>query len=623
MKIKRFWGILAASAGILLFASPWARAANTYTVAMDVTNPADGYTFMRENPDQIALRVTNTGDTLAITSVKFVFVNATFNTTTASTVPAGWSRAITNTGAESSITFTATGGGIGLGGAQTFPVSIKGHGGGGIGIPAAASDVTDSLLSMTVLNGGNAFALQGSFPSWTRHGLKITSLDPNPTTISGGQNTTYTITVQNVSSGTKTVSPSLLSFTGTGSITYASGPAPASASLAGVQLRNFTYEYTGSGGGTVTVSATASATGVTAPSFTGATVLTINTLAATIKVDPMQVPSGYLVTVSLSVTNTGTADSTNVVPGTVTTAGTATKTLTAGPTPASISALPGGTSSIITWEYMITGTNLQTYGFTSSATADAGQTSGSVSTNPPFGNISTVYATVTPNYMGEGSTNQTLEFECFNSTGQGVKEIRIRSDSVDFVASSAQGGYPTVGTWSFSIASPDVIFTAPNVQSQIPSGSSAIFRVTYASFPQVINDMSDPFNIRFTKNDDFTDLYDIPFSTTSHQISLIKGTARNLSSQYLDTTTVTATVTNNGTPASGVAITWAVTQGKLSSTSTTTDGAGQTSVTYSAPSTLKDVDGKVTASQGAATESIEIQVDGTRPETTSSVKEKL
>ncbi len=604
----------------LMLGSLRADAANTYTVALDNTTVTDTYVTMRQTTDQMAFKVTNTGNSLAITSVKFIFVNGIYDTRNTSGAPSGWSVAVTNSGSESSITFTASSGSIPVGGSLTFSITLKGDG--SASIQTAAADATDTLSSMTVANGGNTFTLGGSFPTWLRYGMLISSLTPSPTSVGAGVSTTYTLSVTNVSSATQNnIAPGTMTQTsGTGAVTYVSGPTPATRNLNANANNSFTYVYSGANGGTVVMSNTVGNGTVTAPSFDG-TSLTVNTLSSTIAVDTTTIPSGYSVVVTLTVTNGGTLAATTVTPGTITTGGTATKTLISGPSPSSVASLPAGSTVSFVYQYMITGTNGQTYTFTNNATADGGQsTTGTTTTS---GSIGLVYATVTPIYVGRGSTNTALDFQCYNTTGLTVSAIRIRAANASFVAASGTSTDALLSGWTTSISTTDVTFTSPGTSSNLASGKNGTLRVTYSSFPSPASDTSYTYSLRFTKSDGNTTTFAGPaFSVTLDKITLAKSPDKNLISQNNGTVDITATVTNNGSPVNAVAVTFSTSDGKLSSTSVSTNASGLATTTLTAPTTPTDIEATVTATIGSAVETTTIYIDGTNAESSTTVREK-
>jgi len=78
-------------------------------------------------------------------------------------------------------------------------------------------------------------------------------------------------------------------------------------------------------------------------------------------------------------------------------------------------------------------------------------------------------------------------------------------------------------------------------------------------------------------------------------------------------TTITATLTSDGSPLSGKTISWAATDGSLSSSSATTDSSGRATVTYTAPSVAvqSDVTITVSFSGDAEYQAVEAKSSGT------------
>ena len=270
---------------------------------------------------------------------------------------------------------------------------------------------------------------------------------------------------------------------------------------------------------------------------------------------------------------------------------------------------------------MITGTNNQTYRFSNNATADNGQTTSTVQTS--LGSIGLTYATVSPNYVGKGSTNKTLNFVAFNSTGLGTKSIRFRAANTSFVASSASSPDPAYSGWTNTISGKDVTFTSPGTSSNLPSGANANFQITYSSFPAPASDTNYQYSVLFTESDNSTSTYSsLDFYVTVYQISLSRSPSTNIPSNSNGTSDITATVTNNGVAANNVTVAFSTTDGKLSAASVATNVSGQATTTLTAPSTPTDIEATVTATINSAAQTTTVYIDGTNAENSSSSREK-
>jgi hypothetical protein len=100
-------------------------------------------------------------------------------------------------------------------------------------------------------------------------------------------------------------------------------------------------------------------------------------LSATIAATPAAVTVGQVVTVTLTVQNTGGVDLGDLTPGAPSISGTATTGPPSGPTPASIASLAPGASGTFTWTYATSGPG--TLSFTGSVTARSISAGGTVS----------------------------------------------------------------------------------------------------------------------------------------------------------------------------------------------------------------------------------------------------
>lgn len=124
---------------------------------------------------------------------------------------------------------------------------------------------------------------------------------------------------------------------------------------------------------------------------------------------PQYVVSGTNVTLNLTITNMGTTNISNIIPGNVSmaTTGNASATKLSGPSPANVSSLAPNATTSFTWVYNVTGSGtggsvvFQTY-----ATANSGNYStGSVSSNPVYvGNLIAVMSAPSQAVTGQNIT---------------------------------------------------------------------------------------------------------------------------------------------------------------------------------------------------------------------------
>lgn len=259
--------------------------------------------------------------------------------------------------------------------------------------------VDEQTLSATVpaglAPGPRTLRVQGPFgtsgevaDAFTVEGSALASLTASiaaaPARVSVGQSFTVTLTVTNPTAAAATgVAPSIPVVTGTATVSVPTGPVPASIpKLAPGASGTFAWTYRTTGAGTLAVAGGASAT----DSFSGTTVTCVTDPGrpATATVDrpaalTASLPAsgaaalGQEFTVAMTVSNTGGASATSVVPGTpaVVPAGMATLKAGPGPVPASVPSLAAGASASFTWTF-VAGTTSGTLRISAGATgADA------------------------------------------------------------------------------------------------------------------------------------------------------------------------------------------------------------------------------------------------------------
>ncbi len=194
-----------------------------------------------------------------------------------------------------------------------------------------------------------------------------------------GQNFLVTVTVTNTGQSDAALTASApFRVTGTGAATPVAGPTPGQpVSLAGGAAVTFTWTYTAQSAGAVIFSTTVTAEDTFgAPISTGVvaapalTVLSQATLASALSVTPaMQVP-GQIVTVSLTVTNTGDTGATGVTATVHADSGGASVALRSGPAPATPQAIASLGAVTFVWTYTVTAAGAISFTATASG-ADA------------------------------------------------------------------------------------------------------------------------------------------------------------------------------------------------------------------------------------------------------------
>ena len=235
----------------------------------------------------------------------------------------------------------------------------------------------------------NAFTVEGAALA----AISLT-IAATPARVSEGQVFSVTVTVTNTGTTAATgVTPDAPRVTGSGAAVVSSGPDPASiATLAPGDSGTFTWTYLTTAAGDLSLSGSAHAT----DSFSGTTLdgATDPTKPALVTVQrpaalTARLPSsgsaalGQEFPVTLTVTNLGEADASNVVPAapTVEPAGMATLKAGTGATPASVDSLGAGSSASFTWTF-VAGSTAGTVRFSSSASGTDANSGAPVASAP-------------------------------------------------------------------------------------------------------------------------------------------------------------------------------------------------------------------------------------------------
>ena len=346
--------------------------------------------------------------------------------------------------------------------------------------------------------------------------------------------------------------------------------------------------------GSVSFSARATNSSGTAKSvLRSSNTVIIGDFTASLSVSPTSVITGQTTTVTMTVKNNGTSALINVAPSTLLAcAGGATETLAAGPTPALISSLAAGATGTFTWTYTITGSVGDAYCFSGTATADGPVSTNTASSNS--GTVSNYSATVAPAVVASGSTNQTLTWTVYNGGGCPIKEVKITTPvaGADWNCGSVS---PPAG-WTASCKD-KVKFKSGGGSSDIPSGGTKSFGITFSTTETVTADKVVNFPLELKPNGCGGDKVFLGtfVTVTANALALTHSPAGPIFADGSSTYTMTATLTNGGTPVAGKTVTFSTTGGTLSSTTATTDTNGEATVTLTAPVSSTDTSAVVTA----------------------------
>ena len=286
-------------------------------------------------PVLVSLVVTNSGDAAATGVVPQLTLSP--GAAAAKTAPSPASATIAG---HSSQTFTWT-----VTPSATGALSLTGSAAGADANSGAAVAAPTASASLTVQP---AAALAGS--------LAV------PSQVSNGQPFTVSYTVSNSGgAAANSVAPSTLAVTGSagGAATLVSGPAPAAATVVGGGSVTFSWTVQATSKGTVTFQASATGTDANSGSAVGAAVASGSTqvgavtLAGGVTWSQDTISVGQTVTVTLTITNSGTSQAKDVLPGAPVLSGSATLVpVGGGPGTADIGP---GQSQTFTFTYTATG----------------------------------------------------------------------------------------------------------------------------------------------------------------------------------------------------------------------------------------------------------------------------
>ncbi|KYC45118.1 MAG: outer membrane biogenesis protein BamB [Candidatus Methanofastidiosum methylothiophilum] len=208
------------------------------------------------------------------------------------------------------------------------------------------------------------------------------SISATPSTLVQGETITITMTISNNRNDTAAnISPSNLFHSGTGGISYVSGPSPVSLTIDGHSQETFVWKYTAEINGSVIFTGNASGDNWTLIKPTDSNEVTIQTpasLSSSITASPSTVVQGNTITVTMTVSNSGDSTATTVVPSALGKTGTGSAAFASGPTPSSRT-IAGHSEANFTWTY--TAGDVGALTFSGNASADGGLSSSSTDSN--------------------------------------------------------------------------------------------------------------------------------------------------------------------------------------------------------------------------------------------------
>ena len=367
-------------------------------------------------------------------------------------------------------------------------------------------------------------------------------------------------------------------------VTLASGPTPSSiSSLAAGASDTITWTYTASAAddiyfvGVVKNSSGTATSRLSKSNMIGDTTqTTIGDFTAVVSVDTITAISGQDVTVTMVVTNTGSTTLATVTP-TLTTYGTATISLLTGPTPSTFASLAGGKSATFTWTYDISGSSGQTWFFQGYATAGASTTNTSSSQT---GTIDTYSVTMEPVIFVSGATNTQVDFTVYNGGSNALKKVDVTYPSGWAYSSGS------AGDWTVSQSGSTVTFTAG---TNIPSGGWKLFSVIYSLLPTISVDTPYTFYVKVTDTSNNTATKDKSAVVVAYTITLSYSPAGPVAADGASYYTLTATLTQSGSPVSGATVSFDSKNGTLSAATATTDSSGIATVYLIAPCSTSDI----------------------------------
>ncbi len=321
--------------------------------------------------------------------------------------------------------------------------------------------------------------------------------------------------------------------------------------------------------------------------------------------------SGGTVRVVMTVRNTGSAALSNVTPAALTAGGSAAKTLTGGPTPASVPSLAADATTAFEWVYTITGSTGQTYSFTGHATADGGVTAPSATSNT--GSIVTYGLAVAPASVTAGSTGVQIQFTVTNNLTSGtVDQVTVTNPNTSIFQSDATwGGADTSGWTRSQPAGNQYRFTSPGSAQDIQAGGgTATFTVTFTTIGTPAVDTTYTFSVAIRQRGNTTTTLTDRVTVTRYVLAVTSVSPASIAADGSSTSRIRVTLTRGGAAQASQVVTFATTAGTFggaSSTTATTDAAGEAFVDLTSSTSATDVTADVTvtfASSASASTSV-------------------
>lgn len=330
-----------------------------------------------------------------------------------------------------------------------------------------------------------SFKNYGGVRGWTLHGLtgrvftNLRALDLN-------DQLTVSLTVTNTSSAAQNaVAPLAPTVSGTASFVLVSGPTPSAVnSLAHEAAATFTWVYRATARGTARFTARASNGAVSSPQVASADV-NVGLFPAAVVAAPTSAVSGGQVTLQVLPTNNSLTSLTYVQPlaPVITATGTATATLTAGPTPAQVDALSSRSTTSFTSTWRVQGQPGERLTFQASARAT--DASGSLITTAPVSSGDVVVreftVSTTPTAVIANSTAQDVTYSVANGSPQAITSITLLTPDANLFRTPSALPAPAGWTASVSTVVPRGLRFDASAAARLQPGQSVSLTVRYAT----------------------------------------------------------------------------------------------------------------------------------------------
>lgn len=338
---------------------------------------------------------------------------------------------------------------------------------------------------LDVCNRRVTFKNYGGTRAWTLHGLtgrvftNLRALDVN-------DQLTLSLTVTNTSAAAQSaVAPLAPTVSGTASFVLVSGPTPSAVnSLALDATATFTWVYRATARGTARFTARASNGAVSSPQVVSADV-NVGLFPAAVVAAPTSAVSGGLVTLQVLPTNNSPSSLTYVRPlaPVVTATGTATASMTAGPTPAQVDALSSRSTTSFTSTWRVQGQPGERLTF--QASAQATDAAGALITTAPVSSGDVVVreftVSTTPTAVIANSTAQDVTYTVANGSTQAITSITLLTPDANLFRTPSAQPAPAGWTASVSTVVPRGLRFDASTAARLQPGQSVSFTVRYAT----------------------------------------------------------------------------------------------------------------------------------------------